>query len=423
MADIHRRFRRFLTLPFALGLWLAPGIQAGSPGSAFDELDQEAKKAPGQRKGKGSGPKSLFEETMAAYEDRYETLSAGMEAAYQSMERKMAAEQAKLQKQVQGKWTEFHPSTNKEWVEYSPKADSMSKVDFERGEVEVEVLVPVEEVAPAKKERKDIKLDDLDAKEVEKLKSLAEEKIRGQAKSMVTQKEEGKAEVMKDQIKTPDGKPVDEKNVDRFVKETIAPKMQVEDKPVVAQDGKPRMKVKVKIAMAPEHLKVRAQRYSAQVNAYAKKYGLEAALIYAVIHTESYFNPKARSVAGALGLMQLVPRTAGVEAYKYLYKEEKLITPEYLFNPDNNIMLGSTYLHMLHTRHYGKLKNPESRRSLSVAAYNCGPGNVRKTVTSRHDVDNLSGEEVVRLLKSLTPKETQAYVPHVLERMELYRDL
>ena len=155
----------------------------------------------------------------------------------------------------------------------------------------------------------------------------------------------------------PDGTAVTEKNADRFVKEQLAPKMVVEEKPVVAKDGKPRLKVKVKIDLVPGHLKIRAARYAGPIGLAAKKYGLDPALIYAVIHTESEFNPKAKSPSGALGLMQIIPRSAGNEAYKYLYKQDKLVTPEYLYDPDNNILLGSTYLHMLMTRPYGKIKD------------------------------------------------------------------
>jgi len=264
---------------------------------------------------------------------------------------------------------------------------------------------------------------ELDAQERKRLQALAEEKIVAQTKKVLAEKEEHKTEVLKDQVKTPDGKAVTEKNVDRFVKQQLAPAIKVEDKPVVAQDGKPRLKVTVDIPMVPDHLKVRAMRYSEQVNTCARKYDLEPALIYAVIDTESSFNPKARSNVGALGLMQLVPRTAANEAYKFLYRQDKLVTPEYLYDPDNNILLGSVYLHMLETRHYGKVKDPDNRRSLSIAAYNCGPGNVRKTITSQVDVDALSNAEMVKVIKRNAPKETQAYVPRVQERMELYRNL
>lgn len=424
------RFLLLLTAALLLQTHLAPRAQAAD---AFDDLDREQAKAkddgqddPAQRmRDDLSRAQSKMREDVAEVDrqkqEDFTRLSAQMEEQYRDFNRKMAEQSAWFKKSVEQQWSEFKDSTPKEWVDYSPKKDARSQVDFEKGKIEVEVLVPVEEVAPSKK--KVASVAELDKKEQEKLKALAEKKIEEQTKKMVATKEEHKEEILKDQVKTKGGAVVTEKNAERFVQEQLAPAMVVEPKPVVAQDGKPRLKVKVKIDMVYDHLKIRAARYADQISADAKKYDLDPALLYAVIHTESEFNPKAKSPAGALGLMQLVPRTAGNEAYKYLYKKDKLVTPEYLFDPDNNILLGSTYLHMLMTRHYGKIKDPDNRRSLSIAAYNCGPGNVRKAVTSRYDVNALSNAEVVGLIKKLTPRETQLYVPRVEGRMNLYRDL
>ncbi len=345
-------------------------------------------------------------------------LSAQMEAQYQELSRKMDAQREELKKLVEQQWTDFHESTNKSWVDYNKKGDALSQVDFEKGKIAVEVLVPVEEISPKKNQPRFSELDD---KEKAKLQALAEEKIRGQTKKILSEKDEGKTEVLKDQVQTREGKPVTEKNADAFVKKEIAPKMVVEEKPVVSKDGKPRMKVRVEISLIPDHLKVRAARYSPQIASCAEKYALDPALLYAVIHTESEFNPKARSKTGAMGLMQIMPKTAGNEAYQYLYKKETLITPDYLYNPDNNILLGATYLHMLETRHYGKIKDPDNRRTLTIAAYNCGPGAVRKAITSKNDVDSLDNAQVVGLVRQFAPKETQAYVPRVEGRMALYR--
>ncbi|MFA6319097.1 MAG: transglycosylase SLT domain-containing protein [Elusimicrobiota bacterium] len=395
----------------------AAPMAGAAPGDAsFNDLETEAKAATKAPKKTGN---KAFDAYSEAYEDGWTKLSSAMEAMYKEQDRQITEAQLRLQKQVNEKWNEFHPSTKKEWVDYSPKAGAVSKVDFEKGEAEVEVLVPVEEAAPKKKTAD---FSALDAKEQKKVRALAEEKIRAQTRKMVAEKGEGQAEVLKDQIATPEGKPVTEKNADAFVKKVVAPTMKVEEKPVVAQDGKPRLKVTVKIPLVPEHLKVRAKRYAGAVHAAAEKTGLDPALIFALMQTESEFNPKARSVAGAFGLMQIVPRTAGVEAYKYLHKEEKLVTPEYLFDPDNNITLGSTYLLMLHKRYFAKIQDPANRRSLSVAAYNCGPGNVRKMVLSKGQVDGMSPDEVVRLITTFAPKETQHYVPRVLGRMDAYRD-
>ncbi|MBI3551712.1 MAG: transglycosylase SLT domain-containing protein [Elusimicrobia bacterium] len=347
-------------------------------------------------------------------------LSAQMEAQYRDYAKKVAEQRETYRKMVRRQWDEVRESSRKEWVDYSERGDAVSEVDFEKGKITVEVLVPVEEVTPKKKVEK---ASDLDGQEQEKAKTLAEEKIAERTKKVLTQKDEGKTEVLKDQVESPEGKPVTEKEAEAFVKEQVAPKMIVEEKPVVAEDGKPRLRVKVQIPMIPDHLKIRAQRYAPQVKSYAEKEGLDPALVFALIHTESYFNPLARSGAGALGLMQLVPKTAGMEAYRRLYKEEKLLTSEYLFDPDNNIKLGTAYLHILLSTHYGKLKNPDNRRSLGIAAYNCGPGNVRRTVLSRANPDAVSNEELLKVILKYAPQETQAYVPHVEGRIAMYRGL
>ncbi|MBI5243783.1 MAG: transglycosylase SLT domain-containing protein [Elusimicrobia bacterium] len=411
-------------------LWAAPSLRAQKgEKSAFDELDQESEKSKKDKSRKMAEDaqqlqelkkKDLRELGRRQGED-FVQLSKAMAAQYDELARKLKEQRERLRKSVLRQWTEFHESSNKVWVDYGDKTDAVSKVDFEKGKVEIEVLVPVEEVSPRKE--KTAAVSELGPQEKEKLKALAEEKISAQVRKMLSEKADPKTEVMNDQLKAPDGKAVTDKSADRFVKERLAPKMEVQEKPVVAKDGKPRIKVRVKVDMAPDHIQTRAARYTPQVGAAAKRYGMDPALIYAVIHTESWFNPKARSNAGAFGLMQLVPRTAGMEAYKFLNKEEKLLTPEYLYDPDNNILLGATYLNMLLTRHFGKIKNPDNRRLVSVGAYNCGPGCMRKSVVSKHDMDGLSGGEVLRLIRTLTPKETQEYVPRVEERMGLYRKL
>ena len=417
-----------LLAAFAVLASATPSVRAqGDSDAAFSDLDREERKS-GSRKDSGN-PQEDFRkareqmrrevaENMRQSAEDFVKLSAQMEAQYKDLTRKMLEDRERLRKQMLQQWDSFIESSNKQWVDYGAKGDSRSDVDFEKGEVAVEVLVPVEDAAPGKAKAKAV--SDLDAGERDRLKALAEEKIRAQMQRALSQKEPGKAEVLKDQVKAADGAVVTVAGAGRYVKEELAPRMQVEDKPVVAKDGKPRIKVTVRFDLAPGHLKVRAARYAPQVERVAKKYDLEPALVFAVIHTESEFNPMARSKAGALGLMQLVPRTAANEAYRYLYKEDKLVTPDYLYDPDNNIMLGATYLYMLKTRHYGKLKDPANQRTLSIAAYNCGPGNVRKAITSRYDVDSMTNDQVLDLVRKHAPKETQYYVPRVQERMALY---
>ena len=353
--------------------------------------------------------------------EEYQKLTAEQVRIYDGMLKKMAAEREVLRRRVVQQWAEFRESDTKHWVDYNAKSDARSQVDFEKGKVEVEVLVPLEQVAPGKKA---VTFSDLNAKEQGKLKALAEEKLQAQTKEALIQKAESKGpEVLKDQLQGADGKPVTEKNVDRFVKEVLVPRMKVEDKPVVAQDGKPRLKVTVTVPLVPDHLKIRAKRYESQIAAAAKLNELDPALVYAIIHTESEFNPMAKSQAPAFGLMQLMAPYGAKEAYKYIYKQDKVVSPEYLFDPNNNIQLGTAYMHLIMTRHYGKVKDPENRLNLSIAAYNCGSGAVNRTVLAGRSADSMSPEELLGQIKRKAPKETQAYVPRVRQRMELYRNL
>ena len=111
----------------------------------------------------------------------------------------------------------------------------------------------------------------------------------------------------------------------------------------------------------------------------AKEEGVDAGLLHAVIQTESAGDPNAVSNKGARGLMQLMPATAASLG---------VTDPT---NPEQNVRGGARYLKGLIAQHGGDL-------SLALAAYNAGPGNVRK-------------------YGGIPPfKETQAYVTKVLDR-------
>lgn len=99
--------------------------------------------------------------------------------------------------------------------------------------------------------------------------------------------------------------------------------------------------------------------YVQPVNAMAKKYQVDAALVRAVIHAESAFNAKALSNKGAQGLMQLMPGTA------------KDLGVDDAFDISQNIEGGVKYLAGLLKKFSGDIK-------LATAAYNAGPGAVRK---------------------------------------------
>lgn len=124
--------------------------------------------------------------------------------------------------------------------------------------------------------------------------------------------------------------------------------------------------------------------YAAEVSAAARKFGVEEAVVRAIMHAESAFNPNALSRAGAQGLMQLMPATARRFGVTNAY------------DPAQNIHGGVEYLAWLLKRFNGDL-------TLAAAGYNAGEGAV-----DRH--------------KGVPPySETQRYVQRVAVLAERYR--
>jgi len=128
----------------------------------------------------------------------------------------------------------------------------------------------------------------------------------------------------------------------------------------------------VQFRMINNHQVVRAQRYIPLVAKYSNLFNISRSLIYALIKTESNFNPYAVSSAPAYGLMQIVPTTAGRDAYRHTKGVDRIPTNNYLFNTQNNIELGTAYLDLVSRRYLGKIANPISREYSTIAAYNTG---------------------------------------------------
>ncbi len=128
--------------------------------------------------------------------------------------------------------------------------------------------------------------------------------------------------------------------------------------------------------------KVKNQKFDDIIQKAATQFGIEPALIKAVISVESRGNPQAVSPAGARGLMQLMPKTAA----------DLGVTDS--FDPAQNIQAGTRYLSQLLDRYQGNLK-------LALAAYNWGMGNLEKNPAS-------------------LPRETRNYIVQVEKRYQSY---
>lgn len=176
----------------------------------------------------------------------------------------------------------------------------------------------------------------------------------------------------------------------------------------------------VNIPMVKDHTNIRVAKFKPIVKKYAQKYQLSENLVYAIIRTESNFNQFAVSGVGAIGLMQIVPTSAGKDAYKHAKGKSWTPTKSYLFNATHNIELGSAYIQILKDKYLKGINNPISREYCVISAYNTGSGNVLKTFNSNRNrattlINKKTPAEVYSTLRTRLPYvETRNYLKKVV---------
>jgi soluble lytic murein transglycosylase-like protein len=137
---------------------------------------------------------------------------------------------------------------------------------------------------------------------------------------------------------------------------------------------------------------------------------VDRALIYAFIRQESRFNPKAKSWAGAHGLMQLMPRTASFVAGDRGYHRHGNKRRE-LFEPELNLSLGQKYIEILLAD-----ENIQGDLFRLAAAWNGGPGNLRKWERATEYMN-----DPLFFIESLPSRETRIFIERVLSNLWIYR--
>lgn len=153
----------------------------------------------------------------------------------------------------------------------------------------------------------------------------------------------------------------------------------------------------------------RAQRTDPHIEAAAARYGVEAALLRAVVWRESGFDPTARGAAGEFGLMQ-VGEIAGQEwadAHGLGHFE-----PGHLLDPATNVLAGAWYLAKL-TRRYAATDDPVA---YGLADYNAGRANVLRWLRGAGATNREA------FLGQMDFPGTRAYVRAVLEKHAEYRE-
>ena len=322
-------------------------------------------------------------------------------------------------------WEKPKLSTKKEWVTYSQDKKTRSDVDFGKNTITIETIAKNKNEALSKLRRTLAKVATIDTKNAIE-KDPLEQRIAKIPKpaNVVDAKVDAKPILAPVVFK----KPPTRKTLTQFVYATVNNKT-LSKRPSKKVENTFVYKVVVKLPKDATYK--RSQIYINEVRENASRQKLPVSLVFAIMHTESSFNPKATSYVPAYGLMQIVPHTAGVDSYNYLYKVKKIPSSRYLYNSKNNIRLGSAYLHLLYYGYLKHVKNPQSRLYCAIAAYNTGAGNVAWAFTHTYNttkaarvINRLTPQQVYeKLLRDLKYDEPKHYLKRVSKRMNIYHKI
>ncbi|EOX1518599.1 membrane-bound lytic murein transglycosylase MltC [Vibrio cholerae] len=179
----------------------------------------------------------------------------------------------------------------------------------------------------------------------------------------------------------------------------------------------------VVIPMVKNQVEIRGNRYADIIRRASRKYDIPEDLILAIIKTESSFNPYAVSWANAYGLMQVVPATAGRDVFRMVKNRPGDPTPEYLFNPENNIDTGTAYFYILKNRYLKEVRHPTSLEYSMISAYNGGTGGVLSTFSSdrQRAMRDLNALQPNQVYWALTKKHPNAEARRYLEKVTKFK--
>ncbi|MBZ4683245.1 MAG: rane-bound lytic murein transglycosylase [Fusobacteriaceae bacterium] len=354
---------------------------------------------------------------------------------YETYKKVFDEEFKKYKENILKKWEDVKISDKKNWVLYSNDYSIRKSADFENNEIEIDIIVDEntkdEEIKKTFiKEFASFILEDTEtAYNKDKLLQSIDKKMKEINSKYVISNIE-KIPVLSDVFLNKDSsKEVTYTQND--VKELVnISKENVENGKIKEKKSKLRGKkvVSLNVKMPSDALLKKAKAFKNYVFRYSNREGIDPALVYAIIHTESSFNPMAKSYVPAYGLMQIVPKSAGRDASKKVYGYEKILSPSELYNSRKNIELGVAYINILYYRYLKDVKDRESRYYLTVASYNTGAGNVAKAFVGTTNlskaiekINRMSSREVYNtLLKKLPYDETKNYLKKVTKRTDEY---
>jgi membrane-bound lytic murein transglycosylase C len=330
-----------------------------------------------------------------------------MEANLQTLRRKFEAAYALLKTNVQKHWgqNDTKVASRTVFVKYTQGYESRVVTDFDHGTLTIETVDETDPQGSLKATIAAALLTSSDPATVDLFtdKDVTLESNRRPYLYGLVHDNHGKSILTRDQAV-------------QFANYLVSQKMQTRatDK---EQGGKPVLFVQLTMV---KNFEVKgAERYRASVEKYAAQYNVSPSLVFAIMRTESNFNPFAVSGAPAYGLMQLVPTSGGRAALKRVQGVDENPTPQYLLDPDHNIELGAAYLGVLGNTEFHAVENPDSRDYCVIAAYNTGPRNVTRAFANDkseafNDINGLPPAALFDKLRTDLPsEETRQYVVRV----------
>ena len=376
---------------------------------------------------------------------------------YDQLEKKEKKKREKFKKEVEKKWDSFKESTSKTYVTYSKDLNSRTIVDFEKGEVTIEVIIDEDEGQDGSYNL-DLEMDR--SIQISRGKNTWNNTILSIATSLVNMtnifafQETGKKDsktlnsrftkllsnimkekgddgqpILKDQLVDAKGKAAEGMSNTLDFAKSVVSKQSKKVRMHFSKDGKKRTIISLKLPLSDDHIAKRRDRYKDLIIIEARRFNIPPEIALAIAETESAFNPKAKSHVPAYGLMQLVPKTGARDAYQWIYKKDKYISGRYLYKPKNNVELGCAYLSMIRHHYFSGIRNDERAYLCAIPAYNTGVGNVSKALIDKTNIKEASkkankmnkDELYNKLYTDLSSKEAKNYLKKVWARKEKYK--
>ena len=375
-----------------------------------DRVLTSAERVLGSRTGKtvldiatGKDPKQILKERVDAYQRDPQAVLRDLRAVQQDFNTIMTA----LTGRVRQTWGEKEVKVpeQKKYVKYTQNYMSRAIVDFDNGTIVVETL---DDKAPKESLKNAIVTTLLTPDDPRSVDLFSDKPV-----TLTSDHSPYLLGLVLDQ----DGQPIrTPAQAEAFAASSlITAKMRPVD-----QNGVTKQSLIAEIKMVANFSNKQAEKYRTTVARFAEQFKISPSLIFAVIRTESNFNPFAVSSAPAYGLMQLVPTSGARDAYRKAKGKDTIPSREYLFDPENNIELGSAYLNVLSYNLLEQIDNEVSREYCVISAYNTGSGNVYKafaasSTSAINQINSLEPPAVYdRLRNNLPYQETRDYLVKVV---------